>query len=52
MSDAAEKLIKFAKSHGMTKEDWMEAIDHLYAAQVDMLLEKSGNDCCEHRVAI
>jgi hypothetical protein len=50
MSDAADKLIQFAKSQKMTKEEWMEAIDHLYAAQVDMLLENSGNDCCEQRV--
>lgn len=52
MSDAADKLIQFAKSQKMTKEEWMEAIDHLYAAQVDMRLEYSGNDTCEHRVVL
>jgi len=52
MTITAEKLIKYAASQKMTKEQWMEAIDHLYAAQVDMQLEESGNDTCSHRVVL
>ena len=50
MTITADKLLQFGKSQKMTKEEWMEAIEHLYAAQVDFELESSGNDVLEHIV--
>jgi hypothetical protein len=52
MTITADKLLQFAKSQKMTKEEWMEAIENLYAAQVDFELESSGNDVLEHTVVM
>lgn len=52
MSATAEKLIQFAKSQRISKEDWIEAIDNLYAAQVDIRLDESGNNSIDHTVLL
>lgn len=50
MTSTVDKLIQYAKSQKITKEEWIEAIEHIYAGQVDFELEESGNDALEHIV--
>lgn len=52
MTSTVDKLMQYAKSQKITKEEWMEAIEHLYAGQVDMQLEQSGNDVFEHEIVM
>lgn len=52
MTTTVDKLIQYAKSQKITKEEWMEAIEHLYAGQVDLELEESGNYALEHTVVM
>jgi hypothetical protein len=52
MTTTADKLIQFAKSNKIKKDEWMEAIEHLYAMQVDLELEESCNDALEHTVVM
>lgn len=44
MSNAADKLINFARTNGITKDEWIEAIEMLYATQVDVMLKDSGSE--------
>lgn len=52
MRDITSKLIKFAKDSDFTKDEWISAIDHLYAAQTDFNLEKNGKSIQEHIVTM
>jgi len=50
MNDTATKLIQFARSQKITKEQFIEAIDSLYASQMDIALESCGEEILEHKV--
>lgn len=47
MKDRSQEIIEFAKKSGFSKEEYQDALDKIYAANADMMLDAKQSELFE-----